>query len=187
MKKAKIHRYVCCLIVAVLLIYFNLLKATPDTFMLDYAAQHDIENGILIGVDFSKKSCENRLYVYDMDTKEMLYACKVLNGRGGNNRFSNEVGSNCSSLGLYRLCFTDILSNGYPCIRLRGLESTNSNAAKRGIVIHPSKLASALIGQWPVNAPLTNASLGCFAVSYSSFHKICELTKSKRAYLYAFH
>lgn len=79
------------------------------------------------------------------------------------------------------------MHNGYECVKLEGLSSTNSNAFERGIVIHPSILASCVPFQFPGNFPLTNASQGCFSVSFRDFSKILEITKNKKeVYLYAF-
>lgn len=138
----------------------------------------------VIYVDFSKASGVNRMMVVDLKTDKTLLACPVLQGRGKG--FSNEVGSLCSSLGLYRLTKTDHLRNGYPCIRLEGLETTNSNAALRGIVIHPSVMVMPF--QIPLfNYPRTKSSEGCFAVNYFDYKRIEQIFQNKnKIYLYAY-
>lgn len=187
----RLSRYCGYLIAGVilLLIVFNRSNYyTPDVIAYDYASKNGLYNATIIYVDFGKGSGINRLYIYDIPNRKILYKCKVLNGKGGNNKFSNKVGSNCSSLGLYKLLEESRMSNGYKCIRLKGLSSTNSNALKRGIVIHPSILASCIPFQFPGNFPLTNASEGCFSVSFKDFSQIIEITRSKKeVYLYAFH
>lgn len=130
-----------------------------------------------IFVDFSKPSCQDRFWIYDgsRELNECVYSGVVLHGRGGNSTsskpdFSNEIGSGCSSLGLYRLDGLVRMKNGMKAFKLIGLSKTNSNAEARHIYIHPSKLATLLPFNLPgLNFPLTNASEGCFAVSYPTF------------------
>lgn len=170
-----------CLIVLGLfigIIIYNLLPtSSPDTPAYDAAAKLKAE--CIIYVDFSRNSGENRMYIYDILNERILYKCKVLNGKGGNHKFSNLPGSNCSSIGVYKILEQSVLSNGYKCIRLDGLSKTNSNALTRGIVIHPSKLASIVFFQFPGNFPLTNSSLGCFSVSYKDYNKLVYFIKNK--------
>lgn len=120
---------------------------------------------------------------------EPVYSGAVLHGNGKGNTsskpvFSNEPGSNCSSLGLYKVTGSRTMNNGYPCLILQGLSPTNSNAETRGILIHPSLMVSLLPFEFDKACfPLTNASLGCFAVSYHTFKFIEKL--SNPIYLYA--
>jgi len=137
-----------------------------------------------IMVDFSKPSCQDRLYIYDVSdlcVANIYYTGPVLHGCGGKStartpEFSNEIGSNCSSLGVYELTEISRMSNGYPCIKLRGLSKTNSNAEARHIYIHPSIMVSLLPFEiYGACFPLTHASEGCFAVSYQGFRLIKKL------------
>lgn len=191
MDRKRLPRYFGYLIAGVILflIVFNKSNCyTPDVIAYDYASIRGLCNATIIYVDFGEHSGTNRLYIYDIPNQKILYKCKVLNGKGGNNKFSNKIGSNCSSLGLYKVLEESIMSNGCKCIRLRGMSSTNSNALKRGIVIHPSTLASCMPFQFPGNFPLTNASKGCFSVSFKDFSQITEIIRNKKeVYLYAFH
>ena len=132
-----------------------------------------------IVVDFSKPSCEDRLFVYNVSEEaELVYSGVVLHGCGGNStpskpEFSNEVGSNCSSLGEFTLEGIVRMRNGMEAIKLKGWSDTNSNAEQRGIFIHPSLMATLLPFNLPgMNFPLTKASEGCFAVSYHTYHFI---------------
>ena len=80
--------------------------------------------------------------------------------------------------------------NNYPldCIRLDGLSQTNSNARKRGIVIHPSMTLSFIPFELKgVSLPLTPESEGCFAVSFKTFNAIKKLREKTVSpiYLYA--
>ncbi len=138
----------------------------------------------VIYVDFSEKSGLNRMFVEDLISAQSFLACPVLQGKGSG--FSNKIGSKCSSLGLYKLTKVDRMANGYPCIRLDGLEETNSNAKVRGIVIHPSLMVM------PFEIPLfeyprTSSSEGCFSVNYFDFKQIVKIfNERKEVYLYAY-
>ena len=132
-----------------------------------------------IVVNFSKASCEDRLFIYkNHEESELVYSGVVLHGQGGNStpskpEFSNEIGSNCSSLGVFTLEGLVRMKNGMEAIKLKGWSDTNSNAEVRGIYIHPCIMATLLPFNLPkVNFPLNNSSNGCFAVSYHTFEAI---------------
>ena len=174
---------------------FSVIGQEPiDTFIVDTTdslkAKHHIKDGNIIFVDFSKPSCEERLFIATIKSCNVIYSGVVLHGMGGKStpstpEFSNEIGSNCSSLGFYKVGELSRAFGIYPCYRLDGLDSTNSNARKRGILIHPSIMASLL--PYPKkgkNFPLTKSSEGCFSVSLHTFLKIKSLKGP--VYIYAF-
>ncbi len=110
---------------------------------------------ILTLIDFSKPSTEKRLYVFDIDKKELLYSSVVSHGKNSGENyatsFSNQTGSYKSSLGFYLTENTYQGKNGYSLI-LNGLEKgINDKAKERAIVMHgaayanPSVIAS---GRW---------------------------------------
>ena len=94
--------------------------------------------GFLIDMDIS--SGKNRFFVYNMVTDSVEMAGLVTHGSGpvndGNTiKFSNVAGSNCSSIGKYRV--------GKPyqgkfglAYKLYGLDNTNSKAFERFVVLH---------------------------------------------------
>jgi hypothetical protein len=83
-------------------------------------------------------------------------------------RFSNEPRSNATSAGAYRTGTLYVGAHGHS-MRLEGLDTTNSNALSRAIVVH---------GAWYVNEEVIGSSgvlgrsQGCFAVSDSSLPEI---------------
>jgi hypothetical protein len=94
--------------------------------------------GILI--DMSIASRKNRFFVVDLQNDSVLVAGICAHGAGNDiNReeviFSNTPGSYYTSEGRYKLGakFEGEYGTGY---RLLGLDSTNSNAFKRDIVLH---------------------------------------------------
>lgn len=140
----------------------------------------------IICIDYGMASCEDRLAV--LGNGQTKFTCPVLNGVAGNQVYSDEIGSNATSLGVYRIAEEGTLSNGYPCIRLDGLSYTNENARARGIVIHPSFMASALPFEiWGANFPLTNSSRGCLSVSWRHFYKLKNIIKKHHIkYIHAY-
>ena len=151
------------------------------------------QNRALI-VDFTRLSMLDRMYVVDMQKRKIVYSCRSAHGMGRGStpvtpEFSNEVGSLCSSLGFYKIAEHGKMRNGRPCFRLDGLSKTNSNARKRGILIHPSNGVSCVPFSMPLPLPLSRASEGCFATSFSAMERIEEFVRdsNKPMILYAFY
>jgi L,D-transpeptidase catalytic domain len=99
-------------------------------------------------LDFSRHSSKDRLFLFDVVAEQMSgYLCA--HGRGSEGQtddgmadvFSNEDGSNASSLGIY-LCSETYYGDHGLSLRLDGLEPTNSNARHRAIVIHGADYVS---------------------------------------------
>jgi hypothetical protein len=98
-------------------------------------------------IDYSKPSTEERLWVYDLNTRTLLYRELVAHGEGsGDNRanqFSNEPDTHASSLGLFVTGDAYVGKNGYS-MRLTGLdEGFNDRAFERAIVMHGAPYVSA--------------------------------------------
>lgn len=96
-----------------------------------------------VEVDYSFGSGKPRFFVYEHE--KCLDKSLCAHGKGPGNtaskpRFSNEIGSGCSSLGTFEIIGRSVMSNGYPCLVLRGLDNINSKAYERHIYVHPSKL-----------------------------------------------
>ena len=126
----------------------------------------DVTNpGTLTVIDFSRRSTEKRMWVYDLRSRTLLFDELVSHGRGSGQvmatAFSNDAESNRSSLGLYRTGETYNGKHGYS-LRLDGLEpGFNDHARQRAIVMHAadyvnqkSALAQGYLGR----------SLGCPAL-----------------------
>lgn len=95
---------------------------------------------LLTVIDYSLPSSQQRLFVFDLAERKLLYHELVAHGKssGGDiaNFFSNEPGSEATSLGLYVTQDTYLGHNGYS-LRLRGLEEgVNDMASERAIVMH---------------------------------------------------
>lgn len=91
-------------------------------------------------IDMSLPSGQNRFFIYDF-VKDSLQASALvahgncfeywLEGR----RYSNVVGSGCTSLGKYKIGSSYTGKFGYS-YKLHGLDSTNDNALVRTVVLH---------------------------------------------------
>ena len=128
-----------------------------------------------IGIaDFSVASSVPRFHLLDLASGNVR-SHLVAHGRGSDpshtgwlQRFSNEPHSNATSAGAYRTASTYVGAHGHS-IRLEGLDSTNSNALSRAIVVH---------GAWYVNphaigeSGMLGRSQGCFAVADASLPEI---------------
>lgn len=179
-----------------LMIYNHLLVSafTPCKERITDAL-HDISKDAdyICFVDFSQPSAEERFYIYDVATAKFIYSGLTQHGNGKGNtarhaKFSNEVGSGCSSLGIYKVTsYENMHVMPIKCFRLKGLSSTNSNAEKRGIVIHPSVTASLLPFELKgVSLPLTIESKGCFAVDIFTMYAIRRCFNKGNVYIYAY-
>ncbi|WP_238531755.1 murein L,D-transpeptidase catalytic domain family protein [Nitritalea halalkaliphila] len=96
-------------------------------------------------IDFSKPSDEKRLWVFDMQTKALVFHSLVAHGRQTGERyarhFSNQVNSYKSSLGFYKTAETYQGKHGYS-LRLDGLEpGINDAARERAVVMHGADYA----------------------------------------------
>ena len=91
-------------------------------------------------IDYSRPSVEPRLWVFDLTTGELLFKELVAHGRNtGDNfarKFSNQMDSRQTSLGLFVTDAPYVGSNGYS-LRLDGLDvGFNDRARDRAIVMH---------------------------------------------------
>ena len=101
---------------------------------------------LLTVIDYSLPSSEPRLFVFDLDSRKLLFRELVAHGKnsGGNrtSEFSNRHGSLQTSLGLFSTAGTYAGGNGYS-LRLRGLEQgVNDQAWDRLIVMHGAPYVS---------------------------------------------
>ena len=97
-------------------------------------------------IDYSRPSVEPRLWVFDVATGELLFRELVAHGRNtGENfatKFSNQMDSRQTSIGLFVTDDTYVGSNGYS-LRLDGLDAGfNDRARARAIVMHGAPYVS---------------------------------------------
>ncbi|HEX7855813.1 MAG TPA: murein L,D-transpeptidase catalytic domain family protein [Sphingobium sp.] len=125
-----------------------------------------LKRDLMAVVDFSQPSSERRFHIVNLEDGR-VDSLLVAHGRGSDpahsgwlKRFSNDIGSEASSAGAFRTGSTYVGQHGRSR-RLVGLDSTNSNAEARAVVVH---------GAWYVTPALVRdrgklgRSEGCFAV-----------------------
>lgn len=175
-----------------LLLLITIIVLPPRKFKVDseslitYCTQHGFDDQYCVLVDFSKPQGISRFCIYDLQNKKVISKSLCAQGRGKennifNHKFSNTPGTNYSSLGKYRIGELVKMSNPYfgEGYLVYGLDNTNSNALKRGIMIHKGNPPFEL---FPL--PCIPASKGCFAVSNKMMKELNELkNKTKKPIL----
>lgn len=153
---------------------FN-IKASADlkkkaTELQGYCLRNGYNTEYAILVDYSRNSLRKRLYVYDFKKQRIIMSSLAGHGSGGEStifhpEFSNIPGSNCSSLGHYKIGKERRMYTR-PCnaFELDGLDSTNSNVRKRSVLLHPS------VG------PLSH---GCVTLPFHRYQKLSNLLNSQ--------
>ena len=184
----------CCLFIAINVVKLFMPNSIPSDIseIYKYCKQNGYSTDYCYLVDFSRHSGLDRFYIYSFKEKKIIHKSLCAQGLGPNynifkHEFSNKVGSNLSSLGKYRVGNIRKMYTVQWCTprgyTVYGLESTNSNALARGILIHNGNPE---IQTFPF--PCFPVSRGCFAVS-NSMMKHIENTKkhtSKPILLYAY-
>lgn len=143
----------------------------------DYCERRGYSTDYYILVDFSIPSGKKRFFIYDLQHGKRVLSSYCMHGSGKGNtdatpKFSNEVGSGCSSLGRYVMVGKG--SKFKKSIRLRGLDKTNYLAETRGILIHSAGKVTRFSGDREY-IPIGSESRGCFTVSRDCVTKVMEI------------
>ena len=184
----------CCLFIAVFVIKQFIPNDVPFNIseIYNYCKDNGYSTEYCFLTDFSKPSGIKRFYIYSFKENKIIDKSLCAHGLGRNynifkTTFSNEKGSYYSSLGKYKVGNLRAMKNpnilfkeGY---NLFGLDSTNSNALERGILIHKGNPE---FETFPL--PCLPVRKGCFAVSNSMMEHIEDIkTQSdKPILLYAY-
>lgn len=133
---------------------------------------------LLTVIDYTRLSREKRLWVLDLDRDSVLARTLVAHGRnsGGDRatHFSNDLGSNQTSLGTFVTGNTYVGAHGLS-LRLIGLDrGVNDNALARAIVIHAADYVNPGI---VASLGRLGRSLGCPALSPDVAPEIIDLIK----------
>ena len=184
----------CCLFVAIYVAKLFIPNNVPSDIseIYDYCKENGYSTEYCFLTDFSKPSGIKRFYIYSFKENKIIDKSLCAHGLGRNynifkTTFSNEKGSYYSSLGKYKVGNLRAMKNpnilfkeGY---NLFGLDSTNSNALERGILIHKGNPE---FETFPL--PCLPVSKGCFAVSNSMMEHIEVIKKqsNKPILLYAY-
>ena len=155
--------------------------------MIGYNSLNVTNKKVITIIDFSKPSTEERLFIIDVENRNLLFQTFVVHGKNsGVNiamQFSNRSGSLKSSLGFFITKETYYGKHGYS-LRLNGMEKgINDNARKRAIVFHGAKYVS---NEFIEKHHRLGRSWGCPAVSDELSEKIIDLIKDGSClYIYA--
>ena len=129
-------------------------------------------------IDYSLPASKQRFWVFDLARRKLLIEDHVAHGRGSGDematRFSNDMGSRQSSLGLFRTAETYYGNFGYS-LRIDGLEpGINDLARKRKIVIHAGEYVDPI---WIQLKGGIGRSYGCPTVRPNIINKVVENLK----------
>ena len=154
---------------------------SPDVFEMAYKGyitlkgKNGLNRNILTIADFSLPSTEKRLWVFDMDKKEILFNEWVAHGKNsGENyaaKFSNIPHTNMSSIGFYITGDTYSGKHGLSLYLDGQEEEFNSKARERAIVIHGADYVSE---NFIKAYGRLGRSFGCPALSMDSYKQIIE-------------
>jgi len=135
-------------------------------------------------IDMSIHSGKNRFFVWNFQKQKVEFEGLVCHGAGGGSTgtkpvFSDVENSGCTSLGKYKIGIRSYSKYGINIhYKLHGLDSTNSNAFKRIIVLHSFDPVPA-VQIYPAHLYM-GMSLGCPVVSNSMMRKLDALLKKER-------
>jgi hypothetical protein len=129
-------------------------------------------------IDYSLPSTEPRLWVFDTRTGQVRFHELVAHGKGtGENlaqRFSDDLNSHQSSLGLFVTADTYVGNNGYS-LRLDGLEpGFNGRARERAIVMHGAPYVDA---GFAAKQGRLGRSWGCPALSEAVARQVIDFVR----------
>jgi L,D-transpeptidase catalytic domain len=140
-----------------------------------------LQNPLLSIVDLSQSSRDKRFYLLDIEHKKLLENTYVAHGRNSGEDiatdFSNDIGSEKSSLGFYLTKETYKGKHGMS-LKIEGLEQGfNDNAENRSIVVHGANYVNAA----RVQSNYMGRSQGCPALPTNEYKKIINEIKNGSA------
>jgi hypothetical protein len=143
----------------------NVLKLAINAFNKAKKIGIKINRPIITIIDYTLASTQKRLWVIDIDNRQILHTSLVAHGKhSGENYakyFSNTTGSLQTSIGVFLTENTYIGKEGYS-LRIQGLESGfNDKAKSRAIVMHGANYVS---GKTANSLGRVGRSWGCPAV-----------------------
>ena len=137
--------------------------------------------GVLIIIDYTKPSNEERFYVLDLNKKKLVYSTRVAHSKNSGLEipleFSDDPNSYQSSLGFFLTLGEYNGAYGYS-LRLKGLEENiNANAEDRAIVIHGGDIVE---DEYIKKFGFAGRSLGCPVLPNSLTREIIDFIKHGR-------
>ena len=159
-------------------------KIDYSIFQKAYLGYVQISNknpGVLIIIDYTKPSNEERFYVLDLNNKKLVYSTRVAHSKNSGLEipleFSDDPNSYQSSLGFFVTLGEYNGAYGYS-LRLKGLEENiNANAEDRAIVIHGGDIVE---DEYIKKFGFAGRSLGCPVLPHSITKEIIDFIKHGR-------
>jgi hypothetical protein len=149
------------------------------TALKQFAVENAYDTGYAFLINMSIKSGKKRFYVIDLQTMTIVNSGLAAHGRGEERftfekYFSNNPGSNCTSIGRYKIgkSYQGQFGLAY---KLHGLDSTNDNAFKRFVVLH----AMGCISYEETNQPICQSE-GCPALAPQFLEEIQPVIDSRK-------
>ena len=161
----------------------SLAEKTPAIIQLshklkEYAVQNGYSTKLCFLVDMSLPSGRNRFIIYDLEQGAIVGSGLAAHGSCNQKflsraKFSNTRESGCTSPGKYKV--GEFYNGQYgKSFRLYGLDKSNSNAFKRGVVIHGHDC----VPNEEIYPRVLCNSFGCVMVSNEFFEKLSAIIKS---------
>ena len=144
----------------------------------EYAVQNGYSTKYCFLVDMSLPSGQNRFIVYDLETGAIASSGLAAHGSCNQKflsraKFSNARECGCTSLGKYKV--GEFYNGQYgKSFRLYGLDQSNSNAFKRGVVIHGHDC----VPNEEIYPRVLCNSFGCVMVSNDFFNRLSGIIKN---------
>jgi hypothetical protein len=186
--------FTCSIFIAIFVVKLFIPNSIPSDIseIYKYCVKNGYSTEYCFLTDFSKPSGIKRFYIYSFKENKIIHKSLCAQGLGPNrnifqfkSKFSNEIGSNYSSLGKYKVGALRGMSNPFygEGFNLYGLEASNSNAFTRRILIHKGN-----VGFETFPLPCLPVSKGCFGVSSSMMEHIKNIknNSNKPILLYAY-
>ena len=159
-------------------------KINYPIFQKAYLGYIQIQNknpGVLIIIDYTKPSNEERFYVLDLNKKKLVYSTRVAHSKNSGLEipleFSDDPNSYQSSLGFFVTLGEYNGAYGYS-LRLKGLEENiNANAEDRAIVIHGGDIVE---DEYIKKFGFAGRSLGCPVLPHSLTRPVIDFIKHGR-------
>jgi len=150
----------------------------------NYAIGNNFSTNYCFLIDMSIQGGRKRFFVYDLEKNAIVMSGLVAHGSCKEDflneaKFSNIPNCGCSSIGKYKIgaAYQGQYGKSY---KLHGLESTNSNAYRRGVVLH----GFSCVPDEEIYPRVVCNSLGCAMVSPSFFNRLASIIDgSKRPIL----
>lgn len=159
------------------------LKLKADTALL-FCKKNGMNTDFCLLTDMSVHSGKRRFFVWDFKGDSIMTSalCAHGYGKGGTQTkpvFSNVEGSYCTSLGKYKTGARSYSKWGINVhYKLHGLESTNSNAFKRIVVLHSYEYVPSH-EVYPFHLPL-GYSQGCPVIDNVIMERLDKLFKKQK-------